>query len=519
MLARWLTSLTVMCFGLLSLAVLQMTKRPLCIDSKVVERVDRISAQGNETVYRCALNKNVPYSTFFGGDRLKDLAYRVQQMERLLESIEPFYRKAQIAILEDRPYLFKVQGHQIYIGEKLMEAPGHLEKALVKVWYRERNEVLFAQQDLTEEVITDFILYLLNGDLDLGDPKTKIKTALHRVKWPSVIKPVSAYCDSPWKMSEHFEVCQNRQEALLMLDSQAVEMSLRPLLVTSWVTSFKSFSGPERFRFIGNLPRLLRSEHSPHLPLTSSSAASGMPETALLKAAEAVKNVSAFVATSSAMKDSETQRLFVSNFTNELRINGIQDAFAEAYFDVLYVSHEPLSEKSKVFRHFMTIAKANPKLQMAVRDQNNLWMLPSKYPVPLSSFGQIKASRTVVEKCGPYNFSYVMDYAEKTEKLLVVDHCNTKREVFYSKFLNEGAEGFAAQNKSTTFVQFHVPSLVMKKMDLEPVANVLEFIQKRDVESTSFRSLGWREIHWSRQANAYQPKAFVDAIEWFRIQN
>lgn len=515
MIARWLTFLSFVCFGLLSLMVLQMTKRPLCIDSKVVERIDRLTSNNAESVYRCALNKSTPYSAYFS-EELRDLTYRVQQIERLLESIEPFYRKAQITIMEDRPYLFRVQGHQIFIGSKLLEAPGHLEKGLAKVWYRERNEALFAQQALMEEVVTDFIIYLQRGDIDIGDPSTKIKTALRKVRWPYVIKSVAAYCDSPWKQSEHYALCQNKQE---VSEQQALEMSLRPLLVTSWVKSYISLSAKERFYFVEDLSHLLRSEHSPGLPLTSSIEEGSLQTTALIKASEAIKNISSFVSTSQSIKDSEIHRLFVSNFTNELRTNGFQEAFVEASFDLLYVSPNTLDEKSKVFQQFLKIAKAHPKLQMAVKDSTNLWMLPSKYPMSLKSFGQIKANRTIVEKCGGYNFSYVMDYADVTEKLLVVDHCDESKEIQYARFLNEGAEGFGAQNKGTAFVQFHLPSLLMKKSELAHVANVFEFIQKRDVESAPFRSLGWREVHWSEQAKAYQPKAYVDAIEWFRVPN
>jgi len=518
MMTRWLTSLSFVCFGLLSLMVLQMTKRPLCIDSKVVERIDRVAEQGSETVFRCALNKPTPYSVYFS-EQTRDLTYRIQQTERLLESMEPFYHKVQVTVMTDRPLLYRVQGHQVYIGEKLLEAPGHLEKALAKIWFRERNEALFAQQALMEEVVTDFLLYSQNGDLDVGDPVTKIKTALRKVKWPYVLKSARSYCESPWKRSEHYALCAQGAELIPLPEQEVVEMSLRPLLVTSWVRSFKEMSLRQRFNFLQNMPLLLRSEHSPALPLTSVSTASGIQETALLKAAEAIKNVSSFVSSSQAMKDSEVHRLFVTNLTNELRSNGFQDAFAEASFDVLYVSHEPLSDGAKVFQQFLKIAAAQPKLQIALRDKDNLWMLPSRYPIPLRSFGQIKANRTVVEKCGGYNFSYVMDYADVTEKLLVVDHCDTKKDIEYSRFFSEGAEGFGAQNKGIAFVQFHLPSLLMKKTELEQVSNVFEFIQKRDVESPSFKSLGWREVHWSEQAHAYRPKAYVDAIEWFRVPN
>lgn len=492
-----------------------MTKRPLCIDSKVVERVDRLAETGTATVYRCAVNKSTGFNGYFN-ETLRDLNYRVGAIERVLENIEPFYKKIQITIITDRPYLFRVQGHQIFIGEKLFEAPGHLEKAIAKIWYRERNAALFAQQDLMEEVVTDFLVYLDAGDLDIGDPDTLTKTAVRKVRWPYVIKSVAAYCDSPWKQSEHFGVCRNKKEATQFLSASVLETSLRPLLVQTWIHSYVSLSGAERFRFLQNMPVFLRSEHTPPLPMITTLAGSGVPATSLLKAAEAIKNISSFFSTSKAIKDSDVHRVFVSNMTNELRLNGFQDAFAEASFDVLYVSKDKLTNETDVLKHLQKVSKENTKFQIAVRDDENLWMLPSKYPIPLKSFGQIKANRTVVEKCGGYNFSYVMDYADLTEKLLVIDHCDQNKKINFEQYLTDGAEGFGRENKGIAFVQFHLPSLLMKKAELQSVANVFDFIQKRDVDSPSFRSLGWREVHWSEQANAYQPHAHIDAIEWFR---
>ncbi len=515
MISRWLTYLSFVCFGLLSLVVLQMTKRPLCIDSKVVERIDRLAGQTSESIYRCALNKETAYSEYFGRQS-RDLGARIEQTTKVLESLEPFYKRVQVTIMEDHPYLYRIQGHQIFIGSKLLEAPGHLEKALAKIWYRERNETLFAQQDLMEEVVTDFLVYLQSGDLDIGDPGTHLTTAIRKVKWPYILKSVTAYCDSAWKKSEHFAICQNHHEAETDLRGQVTDMSLRPLLASSWIRSYKHLGMKERFEFVNNLTQFLRSDHSLHLPMVSETLGV-IPDTTLVKAAEAIKNVNLFVSSSRVNKESNAHRSFVANLTNELRTSGFQDAFAEASFDVLFVSQETLSDSSKIFQEFEKISKSQPKLQIALRDGQNLWMLPSRYPIPLASFGQIKANRTIVEKCGGYNFSYVMDYADVTEKLLVVDRCDLKKQVQYEKFLAEGAEGFGIQNKGLSFVQFHLPSLLMKRTELEQVANVFEFIQKRDLENPSFKSLGWREVRWSQQANAYQPKAYVDAIEWFRV--
>lgn len=510
MLARWSTYLSVACFCLLSLAVIYMTQRPLCIDSKVVERIDRITATGTESLYRCALNKATPYNTYFA-DKLRDLSYRVLRIERVLESLEPFYKKAQITILADRPMLFRVQGHHIYIGESLLDAPGHLEKALAKVWYRERNDNSFDQQDITEEVMTDFLVSLESGDVDIGDPQTRVMTALRKVKWPYVIKSIRAYCESPWKRSEHYAICVNAIEGDKSFTQDVVQMSLRPMLTASLVKSYRTLSSADRYKFAMQLPRFLRQENI--APEKSEVA----EQTVLQKAAEIIRNVNLFVSNPVALKTSEVHRSFVTNFRNELRANGYSEAFVEASFDVLLVSHEPLKGDEPVFKDLMKQSQKNPQLQIALRDKDNLWMLPSKYPMALASFGQIKANKTIIEKCGGYNFSFVMEFAESTEKLLIVDRCAAQKDVVYNDYLDKGTESFAQANKGVAFVQFHVPSLLMKKSELETAGSVFDFIQKRDVENPSFKGLGWQEVRWDEHANAYQPKAYVDAIEWFRV--
>ncbi|MFS4458664.1 hypothetical protein [Bdellovibrio sp. HCB2-146] len=429
----------------------------------------------------------------------------------MLESLEPFYKKTQITIISDRPLLFRVMGHHIYMGEALLDAPGHLEKALAKVWYRERNDNSFEQQDLTEEVITDLLVSLEGGDVDIGDPQTHVMTALRKVKWPYVIKSIRGYCESPWKRSEHYGICQNATEGDKEFQSEVVQMSLRPMLTASLVNSYRALSSADRYAFAGQLAQFLRQENL--LPGKTETPARNVLE----QAAGIIRNVNLFVSNPLALKTSRVHRLFVTNFSNELRKNGYSDAFVEASFDLLFVAHEKVNENGAAFKELLAKSQKNPQMQIALRDKENLWMLPSKYPMAIASFGQIKANKTIIEKCGGYSFSFVMDYADVTEKLLVVDRCaSQKKEVRYSEYLENGAEAFAQVNKGVAFVQFHIPSLLMKKQELETVSNVFDFIQKRDVDNPSFKGLGWQEVRWDEKASAYQPKAYVDAIEWFR---
>lgn len=468
-----------------------------------------------ESVYRCALNKKTEFSDFFR-EEAPHLSLRLQKMERLLESLEPFYRKVHISILTDHPYLFKVQGHKIFIGEELYRAPGHLEKALAKIWYRERNETLFLHDTLAEELVTDFLLYVNEGDLNIGDPRTKITTAVRKAKWPFVLKSESAYCASPWKRSEHFVSCDSSED-LPLNNAQITEMSLRPLLFYSWVQSYKSLNMNQRYVFTNGLADFIRSEHTPSLPIVLSS--EQVVETTLERAARAVRNINKYVANAKILRKSEIQRQFVASFTRDLRENGFQDTIAEANFDLLFISEKSIDKDDVAFKNFTKLAKKHPQKQIALQDNEKLWMLPSEYSIPLESFGEIKANRTIVEKCGPYGFDFVLNFATMTEKVLVIDHCEKDKSLSYGKLLQDGTEGFASENKGRAFVQFHLPSLMMKQSELQQAGNVFDFIRKRDIENPSFRSLGWLEVRWDSRVDAYQPKAFVDAIEWFRVPN
>jgi hypothetical protein len=271
----------------------------------------------------------------------------------------------------------------------------------------------------------------------------------------------------------------------------------------------------EQGRFLRSFADLLSEDHTPELPITRGNGV-GANNSPLMEAAETIKNVNSFVSTSHLMRDSASYRSFLVSLTRSLKSVGYSEAFAEAYFDLVYVSDQPISDKSKIYSEFKEIAQSHPRLHMALKDPENIWLLPAKYPVPLKSFGQMRTNRAIVERCGPFNFNYVLGYAHFTEKLLVVDSCDKNQETKYSRFVSDGAEGFAQQNKGVAFIQFHIPSILMKRNQLASVPSVYELVQKREIDNPVFQSLGWQELNWSESAKAYRPKAFVDAIEWFR---
>ncbi len=534
MMSRWLSYITFACFGLLTLMAIYSARRPLCIDSKVVERIDRLGVQSTDLVYRCAVNKDVRFNTYFN-ENARVISQRIGAVERFLESIEPFKRKMQITILEDRPYLFRIQDHQIFIGQALFEADGHLEKALAKVWYRERADSFFINQTLMEEVFTDFLVYGSDGALKIENPLSKKETDFSDFHWPYVIKSAAGYCDSPWKFSEHVSLCAaliavlKPQEEIQSLKDVVTEYSLRPLLTHAWISSFQTLPFRDQGAFLKGLPRLLRETHSPELPIVLGPAASDISRSDVLsEAASSVKNMNSFISTSQLIHDSAAYKSFLVGLNYHLRASGFNDKFAEATFDLLFVSEQPLSNKSKIYTQLKELALTHPHLHIALRDSENVWMLPASFPIPLSSLSPYHAQKTVVEKCGAFNFSYVLKFADITEKLLVVDVCRgpsanptigkvADQELKYSQYLLDGVQGFGQQNQGVTFIQFHLPSLVMKQTQLSSLENLYDLVQKHELTNPVFKSLGWQEVKWNESVKAFQPKAFVDGIEWFRV--
>lgn len=488
-----------------------MSRRPVCIDSRIVEKIDR----GSETVFKCSYNKHVPFSPYFN-ENLPSLAARIQRIEKFIETISPFKRNLRLVIVTTKPDYFLVTRDTIYLGEPLLQARGHLEKALLKVWYRENVEHLFAYENLFEEVYTDFLLYLAKGSIKIEDPFQGFRTKEGGSRWPQVLKSAQSYCKSPWKTSEHYQFCTKMQNQDSAFKDQIIELSLRPLLVSTWIESYEGLTFKEQYQFTRGLKDLISKDHIPDLPLVKTGGLSAQAAP-LQEASEAVKNVSHFLMSSELTKTSEAHRVFVTLVANNLNRYGYTDAFGGIYFDLMVMMDSKLKPNSDQLKSFIQLAKQNPNIKMAVKDQDNLWMLPSVYPIPWKSIASLHANRTVFSKCGTYDFNFVWQFANTTEKLMILNVCKDQK-INLAGYIKDGPEAFGAQNEGVPFIQFHVPSLLMRKDKLSQVDNVFELVSRRELDNPVFQSLGWQKLLWNEKAQAYQPKSFVDGIEWFKTQ-
>jgi hypothetical protein len=489
-------------------------RKPLCIDSKVVEKIDIVTSHGREVVYSCNQRKFVPFSPYLH-EMLPHIKDRVRDVETLTKVIGPLGRPVKLEILFNKPWLFEVMDHSVYMGEQMFLAEGHLEKALLKVWYREKRPETFAYSQLAEETMTDFLLYLAKGDIEFEDRYQGLRTKLGGARWPHVLKSIQSYCDSPWKTSEHFNICISGKHLPEFIGENLLQLSLRPLLSSSMIESYQELPFAQKNEFLKNIGSFISSPRNP--PLDILGAHWDLYPSSILMGQEILKTMQEYVFRSSMSQTMPSYKLMASYLTENLRQKGFQEASSEVYFDFIYETQDTMDVSSPVFANLQALSEARQDIQIAVIDSKNIWFLPSRYSLDLNLFKEIKSRQRIVDMCGNFDFGFVKGYAQKTEKLMVIQSCGKYQPQKIESYIKDGPEGFARNNKQIQFVQFHLPSLLSRSEQIPSEESVINLVQNRDVNSPIIQALGWQELRWEKSVEAYRPKAQIEAIQWFRF--
>lgn len=497
----WLVSL-----GFLTLAGVYLSRKPQCIDSRVVERLDRLGTSETESIWRCSLMKDTPWNPHLAV-QLPGWQSRITRIEENLWRLEPFRQPLRIVVLPQRPWAYRLQKGTLYIGEKMIEAEGHLERGFVKAWLRERDPSLI-EGDLVEEVLADFLQGMIDGNPEFEDVARGVRTRLG-ARWPQTLKDGFSYCESPWKLSEHYETCMRD---VTRFESQAWKLSLRPLLTTSLLAAWADMPLRQRLESFREISHWTENAKD-------AAAESGLTD---VTGAPAVAGAAATLLDFQKRLSRRTDQggsaamTLSAGFTENLRRLGFREVEPTVSLDVLVLSDFPLDANSPVLSQLTTFASLRPSLKIGVKDPRRLALLPTKNRLLVDSLDGLRANRVAVLRCGRFDFDWVLSFAASAQKLFVVDVCGAEQPDL-RPWVVAGAEGFASANPKFRFIQFHLPSLAARKNTIALSSDVLSLIQRRDISDPIFQSLGWQELNWSDALKAYHPRAHFDAIEWFRI--
>lgn len=509
---------TGICLLILGLAVLGRPQQ--CIESSIVDKFDvvKFETRNNEnTTYRCGSSLKNTYSKNIDVF-LNDLNQRSNQVITSLTNISDFSESLHISVDETDPLKFQVDSKKIIIGRDLYLARGHFERAMIMSWFKQqvlKNKLNIKSYQLIEESFVDLMYFYIYGKFDIFDPTTQIQTKIGSSPWPQILKNQKSYCESSWKLSEDYSFCQQVKNFKNDINSEKIiDTSVRPLLTSAFIDAFNQINFRQKNKFIKDMTY--------HLSVTSLD--SEIKYNEIIKfdnpLTEGLNNIKIFLAHFSSYKDlkSEIETAFFYRIKNYLQQQGVSESYSEAYFDYLFEVSDRLSEQSILFNSLLKHSMNHLNLQIAIKDAEKIWILPSKTSLPLSVFNQIKSKQHIYFQSSDIKSVNVADFVKTSEKLMIVKGLDSKKDYKFDILFNNNILDFIKEEKDIAFIQFHLPSLETRLNELKHISNYFELVQSRDVSRSEFQQLGWQGLQWIDQYKYYKPKAVIDAIEYFRLE-
>ncbi len=496
-------SFTVFCLSLVALSFL--SRKPFCISSKLVQRIDRVDKTSTKTLFQCNLGIRSDFD-----ENLRN--YR-DSVESELRSLESFYNwvggsfpTIQINILEYQQDIFRQQGNQLFVSQSLFESRQLVSSALIKLWVQNLTEGRLPIGSLLNESLADFISYQVSGSLNLNksfsksfQPRDKIIDALFASRWPRLLLGKQTYCKSRWRFEGDISFCKSDQESLGF-----VLQSLRPIITMSLIQSLDEMTISEKVNFYRRLPDFVKAQRPPS-NLVGVNLQEPLSAKDLAVMLEQIKNS----IRNADYRLTENQK-FAKQFELQLANNGFVGPDKPLKIDQLIeipLITDALSQEIKNY------SMKHPELTVALLSQGQLMILPNQDSVAVSLIGNFESNKKIWVRCQMPSTKQVLENSHNVEKLLIVNQCGDGQLNLIS-YLNKGAEGFALSNQAAAFMSLHIPSLQLalnhsKQSPIELIAGNLW-------KGLQINNLSWKRPVFDEKIGAFKILSEINAVDYFR---
>lgn len=489
-------SISFLCIALVAFAF--VARKPLCIDSILVERIDRVSEDGSATAFRCGLRRHVPFDQFLFEKQLS-FSKRLQTLERVFEWVGELNSKVHITVFQGRPHVYKIHGQDLFISEEILEKHYQLEKSIIKLWFRERAHSSLLKHPLIEEVYSDTFLYLWLGDLNLEVPEGGVYLSqLGPSRWPRILKSWGSYCRSPWKINEHLQICEKSPENSNHLALEA----MRPFLTQSLIGAINSLSATERVGALKKWAELIKTWEFSEFSLESKTSYNDLYEFAK-------KFIQSL--------DTEDNGLFFQNLALALQDQMLNRGYSEpgpsTIVDLMIFKNE-LTESDRLV--VSSLSSAYKEQVISGLAETNLYLFPDTQPSNIDFLAEIKALKGLLIFCGESSWDSLMYAAGYVQKLLVLNHCGELSEIELESLISGDEEKFIKKNKSLPMMSIHVPSFqyAQRRGDLS-----LGVMKQIYTNLGSLRKTKVKEhplFEEDKELNVFRWKGAVESFIWVR---
>jgi hypothetical protein len=399
-----------------------------------------------------------------------------------------------LTIIADSESFFRIQDHQIFVGDRFLKSKGQLEKIILKIWLSERANSSLLAQPVVLESLTDLLYFSLNGELDIQDVSSKIVLGDDfQSRWPRVLNNFAGYCRSPWRLNEDISRCQNEAEVLKWPTDQVENLSLRPLVSQSLIAAYQSLKPSERLFWLSNFSQNLNM-------MAFADVNSLLDSTQLLK--ETIRFIDFLDRPNSSKK-------FSLLFESELKDRGFSD------FHEISKSYDYLVFTEDISSPWLKqLNKANQRHRIAIEYQGRQ-ISNDNSQIPLQSINHISAKDGIVVRCGEINFDMIKLFSQRVEKLLYIKACGDQI-VDLESYFEKGISGLAAGNKNIQFIEFHSSSLKLA-LKRNPSLERLKTLESESIQANFFNQLGWQKPDFDVLLKAYRAKSVIEAVDWYRL--
>jgi hypothetical protein len=416
-------------------------KKPLCIDSRLVYKIDSINHKGIETLYSCNQQKKVPFSNYFY-DHVKALEARLIKTEIILAHLG-IMNKFVIVIDNINMNLMQELPNGIQIGVHQLKTD-QLEKKLIQLGLKNKFNI---SNPIELETLADFFL------------ANKKHQNLISEAWDKTFNQLGFY---------------EKNKALNRIIQSLDKLS-----------DFSNKASTDRTANYANL--------------------------------NAVPEQTSIASLKSLLLSSQMQSM-QKDFTENLQHLGFYSSteLANTTFDFIIESTQ-FQKINKALIALIALAKTYPNLKIALKNNNNLFLLPSYLKISAHYEKKVRTKYRIIFSEDLINSSFLKTYLKTTESLVITNKTLAIESLKFDSLFSSGMHQFLSQNKHFNFIQIHLPSYTLKYRELRHVDDYFDFVKIKDLSRLEHKALGWNHTEWLEDMNIFKPIAHYDVIQYFRV--
>lgn len=502
---KFLVGFTLISASIFTLFFAHSQRPNLCIKSKFITKINYLNQQD---IYNCYSQSNKPKTPWSRNTEkivklineklqtIEDISFLKDSKTKLVLNISNASLKvtarSALAVTESKNYF------SYHISEENLLNSNELEIRILKKSISEINPAI-ERRPLLNDLLAEFAFTAHTG-------KTPIKIQQNIfspvVFWKDNQSSCNTSCITNWKITNNLNFCINKSYQFFETEYQFIYERLYKVSIDSWNKSFLNLDLKERYKVFLSLDSKIKNFNSEYENKTNFSFN------------ENIKILNKFWLFDSKNQKTIGEKKFLSSIASLYSEKNFYNTISSTFFDVIYFKENLDWANLAKDKEYSKIKKSN--LNIAFSDFKNMVISPLDKQISNNSFYSFKAKLVLVEFCQKITLGKILDFAKYTDRLILTYNCKSNSYRKLDQLLDKGANGFALQNPDIPFIQFHLPSLMMKKELLDLNKEVFDYVIARDIKNPVYQLFGWRELNWDELSKSYHPKAYVDAISVFR---